>query len=89
MGRLGDSQADWYDTAATLGRAGHGALTYNRRGVCPGSADGCSQGSDDLAESWRDVVGAYERARGEGATRVVLVGASIGAMSSIEAATQE
>jgi len=59
MGRSGDSQADWYDTAATLGRAGYGALTYNRRGVCPGSADGCSQGSDDLAESWRDVVSAY------------------------------
>jgi len=89
MGRFGDSQADWYDTAATLGRAGYGALTYNRRAVCPGSADGCSQGSDDLAESWRDVVGAYERARGEGATRVVLVGASIEAMSSIEAATQD
>lgn len=86
MGNFGDTQADWYETAAALSRAGYGALTYNRRGVCPNEGDGCSEGTDDLAESWRDVVGAYERAREEGARRVVLLGASIGAMSSLKAA---
>jgi dienelactone hydrolase len=86
MGRGGDTQADWYPVAQTLAAEGYGALTYNRRGVCPRHGDGCSRGFDDLPSSWKDVLGAYRRARTKGAGDVVLVGASIGAMSSLYAA---
>ena len=86
MGRGGDSQVDWYPAARELAADGYWALTYNRRGVCWDAADGCSRGVDDLAQSWKDVVGAYRYARGHGADRVVLVGASVGAMSSLFAA---
>jgi hypothetical protein len=88
MGRGGDTQEDWYGTAAALAEHGFTALTYNRRGVCPGGSDSddCSEGSDDLAASWQDVVGAAAYVESRGARRVVLVGASIGAMSSLFAA---
>lgn len=88
MGRLGDAQVGWYPLARYLGERGYWALTYNRRGVCLERGDGCSRGVDHLSESWRDVVGAYRHAKANGATRVVLVGASIGAMSSLFAASR-
>jgi hypothetical protein len=74
MGRGGDSQADWHPAARTLAGAGYVALTYNRRGVCPRLGDGCSQGSDDLAASWKDIVAAYESVRERGARSVLLIG---------------
>lgn len=88
MGRGGDTQEDWYGVAAALADRGFTALTYNRRGVClagEGSED-CSEGSDDLRASWKDVVGAVTYLESRGAHRVVLVGASIGAISSLLAA---
>jgi pimeloyl-ACP methyl ester carboxylesterase len=88
MGRGGDTQEDWYRVADLLARRGFLALTYNRRGVCPSGAgaDDCSEGTDDLATSWKDVVGAAAYVQTRGAQRVLLVGASIGAMSSLFAA---
>jgi streptogramin lyase/alpha/beta superfamily hydrolase len=86
MGRGSDSQVDWYPLARELAARGYTTLTYNRRGVCPGAGDGCSGGSDDLAASWRDVVAADRFLRARGARVTVLVGASIGAMSSLRAA---
>jgi dienelactone hydrolase len=86
MGRGGDTQADFSPLARALARRGYLALTYNRRGVCDASGRQCSEGSDDHESSWRDVVGAAGFVRSQGATAVVLIGASIGAMASLSAA---
>jgi pimeloyl-ACP methyl ester carboxylesterase len=85
MGRWEDTQADWYRLARALAERGYTALTYNRRGVCSGPGRECSGGPDDYATSWKDVVGASGFVRARGATDVVLIGASIGAMASLHA----
>jgi pimeloyl-ACP methyl ester carboxylesterase len=87
MGRGGDSQAGWLELARRLSR-NYLVLTYNRRGVCPGGRAGCSNGADDYASSWKDVVGAARFIRSKGAERIGFVGASIGAMSTLYAASQ-
>lgn len=86
MGRGGDSQADWAALARALSARGYSALTYDRRGVCPQGGAGCSAGPDDYATSWKDVVGAVAFLRMRGVERTVVVGASVGAMSSLYAA---
>ncbi len=86
MGRAGDSQADWEGLARKLARRGYLVLTYNRRGVCPRGGAGCSTGVDEYAESWRDIVGAVAFVRSRHARRIVVAGASIGAMAALYAA---
>ena len=86
MGRSGDTQADLYPLARRLAAQGYLVLTYNRRGVCPRNGNGCSEGFDELSEGWKDVVGAARLLRRRSAERVALLGASIGAMSSVAAA---
>jgi pimeloyl-ACP methyl ester carboxylesterase len=86
MGRGGDTQADFYPLARVLAERGYLALTYNRRGVCGVRGRDCSEGIDDYASSWKDVVGASRFVRSRGATSVILIGASIGAMASLQAA---
>lgn len=88
MGRGGDTQLDWAPLARRLASRGYLALTYNRRGICPSERAGCSGGVDDLPGGWKDVVGAYRFLHDRGAVAVALVGASIGAMSSIAAAAR-
>ena len=85
MGRGGDTQLDWSGLARDLSSRGYAVLTYDRRGVCPGGTGGCSHGSDDYADSWRDVVGAARYLAGRGIRRTVIAGASIGAMASLHA----
>jgi predicted alpha/beta hydrolase len=87
MGRGGDTQTDWAGPARLLAGKGYLVLTYDRRGVCPGAGAGCSHGMDDYASSWQDVVGAVGFIRKRGAKKTVVVGASIGAMSSLYAAS--
>lgn len=86
MGRGGDMQADFYPLARELAERGYLALTYNRRGVCGPSERQCSSGPYDYASSWQDVVGAAEFVRAKDASTLVLIGASIGAMASLQAA---
>jgi uncharacterized protein len=88
MGRGGDSQEDWLGVARTLARRGYLVLTYDRRGVCPGGGAGCSRGVDYYQLHWKDVVGADRYLHSRGARRVVVVGASIGAMASLYAAAR-
>jgi pimeloyl-ACP methyl ester carboxylesterase len=85
MGNSNDSQADWFGLAKRLNDAGYTVLAYNRRGVCLGGAAGCSGRPDDYVTSWNDVVGAARLLERRGARGVVIVGASIGAMSSLYA----
>jgi len=85
MGRPGDTQADWFPPARALAGGGYTALTYNRRGVCSVVGQECSAGPDDYASSWKDVVGASDFIRSRCTTTVVLIGASIGAMSMLHA----
>lgn len=82
-------QRSWWSFAQELGDAGYLALTYNFRGYCPGGAGGCSAGERDLGEIWRDVLGAIDFVRSEGARRVVLIGASMGGTASLLAAARE
>lgn len=87
MGRAGDDQTQWFALARSLSGAGFAVLTYNRRGVCIDAERGCSEGDTVLADTWKDVLGAYRYASARG-DDVALVGASIGAMASLEAAAQ-
>lgn len=81
-------QSSWYDFAGTLADQGFLALTYDFRGYCPGGDAGCSEGSKDIAAIWQDVVGAVRLIRSEGASKVILVGASMGGTASLVAATK-
>src|SRR3954453_18746465 len=42
MGDAENNQSDWYAFALQLSRRGFLALTFDRRGVCPGGIGGCS-----------------------------------------------
>lgn len=89
MGRGGDSQEDWWTVAAALARRGYLVLTYNRRGVCSTvPAETCSGGTDNYGEHWRDVAAAASFVQKQGASTVLLGGASIGAMATFYAATR-
>lgn len=74
MGRRLDSQDDWAPFAQALADRGYQALTYERR---------TSQG-----EIWLDVLGGADYLRARGAQKVIVAGASIGAMASLHAAQQ-
>jgi alpha-beta hydrolase superfamily lysophospholipase len=81
-------QTSWYAFASRLADAGYLVLTYDFRGYCPGGDGGCSAGELDVSAIWQDVLGAIEFARGRGATRVSLVGASMGGTASLVAASR-
>lgn len=82
-------QRSWFDFAQRLANQGYLVLTYDFRGYCPGGDGGCSQGDQDIAQIWQDVVGAIDFVRSQGATDVALVGASMGGTASLVAAGQE
>ena len=73
--------------ASLLRDRGYTVLTFNLRGVCPGGHDGCSRGEESFAGAWMDVLGAA-RFVGSHADRVVVGGASIGAMASLSVASR-
>ena len=89
MGRPGDTQADWASLARVLAGKGLRVLTFDRRGICPKHGAGCSKGFDSYEQSWRDVVGAVHFLRSKGVRKAVVVGASIGAMSSLYAVSED
>jgi alpha-beta hydrolase superfamily lysophospholipase len=85
MGATGSSQEDWFPLATLLADEGYAVLTYNSRGVCSVAYDECSDGPGRFDQRHLDVAGAAAFAL-ESADRVVLGGASLGAMASLEAA---
>ncbi|HET7236381.1 MAG TPA: alpha/beta hydrolase [Actinomycetota bacterium] len=82
-------QRSWFGYARRLAEQGYLVLTYDFRGYCPGGDGGCSQGERDVSSTWQDVLGAIDLVRSRGATRVVLVGASMGGTASLVAAAEE
>jgi dienelactone hydrolase len=82
-------QSAWFDFATRLGERGYRVLTFNFRGYCPGGDAGCSQGEKTISAIWQDVEGAVAALRDEGATRIGLVGASMGGTASLVAASRE
>jgi pimeloyl-ACP methyl ester carboxylesterase len=79
--RPGD-QSQWLEFAALLATEGYRVLTYDRRGSCPGGELGCSGGSE-TGDDWKDLKPAVDFVRGAGSRRVVVGGASLGAMESL------
>jgi len=84
--RPGD-QSQWFEFAALLADHGYLVLTYDRRGVCPGGELGCSGGKASDS-GWEDLAFAVDLLRSRGASRVVVGGASLGAMESMYALTR-
>lgn len=82
--RPGD-QGQWLAFAGLLAERGYRVLTYDRRGVCPGGDLGCSEGNGGEPGTWKDLTSAVELLRDEGSDRVVVGGASLGAMESLYA----
>lgn len=82
-------QSSWFGFAQRLADEGYLVLTYDFRGYCPGGQAGCSQGDQDIAAIWQDVLGAEDFVRSQGAGKVALVGASMGGTASLVAAGQE
>jgi dienelactone hydrolase len=82
-------QSAWFAFADRLGQRGYRVLTFNFRGYCPGGDAGCSEGETDIPAIWQDVEGAIEALRAEGASRIALVGASMGGTAALVAASRE
>ena len=82
--RPGD-QGQWLAFAGMLADRGYRVLTYDRRGECPGGDLGCSEGNGGDPGAWRDLASAVALLRDEGSERVVVGGASLGAMESLYA----
>lgn len=82
-------QTSWWDFARKLSERGYMALAFDFRGFCPGGDAGCSEGDKEIGATWQDVVGAIGFLRSEGATQVMLVGASMGGTASLVAAAQD
>jgi len=81
-------QTSWWAFARTLAPKGFTVLTFDFRGYCPGGAAGCSEGENDVASVWQDVLGAVDFLEARGLVRVILVGASMGGTASLVAASQ-
>ena len=82
-------QRSWFGFADRLAGQGYLVLTFDFRGYCPGGEAGCSSGEVEISELWRDVLGAIDLVRSEGATNVALIGASMGGTASLVAAAQQ
>jgi pimeloyl-ACP methyl ester carboxylesterase len=82
-------QSSWFDFADRLADRGYRVLTFDFRGYCPGGPAGCSEGEKQIPAIWQDIEGAIQLIRGEGVTRVGLVGASMGGTASLIAASKE
>src|SRR5687767_352092 len=85
-------QGDWNAFAAHLAGLGYGVLTFDFRGFCDvapfQNRDGCSEGSIEFGENWRDAAAAVKYLRSRGSERIFLVGASMGGLAAFRAADE-
>lgn len=81
-------QTSWFDYAEALADEGYRTLTFDFRGVCPGGDGGCSEGTTDVPQLWRDVQAAVRYLRSTGIPRVAVLGASMGGTAALVAAAQ-
>lgn len=88
MGNAANNQDDWLPLVPKLVAKGVTVLSYNRRSICSG-ADECSQPIGGYGDAWKDVIGAVAFAKERGATKVIVGGASIGAMATLYAVLHE
>jgi pimeloyl-ACP methyl ester carboxylesterase len=89
MGPANSDQTAWWPMAAQLARHGYLVLTYDYRGICPGGVAGCSTGAVNSENVSADVSAAVAFIRSRGARRIVVGGASIGAMGSMDVASRK
>lgn len=80
---LDADQTSWFAEAAHLAEAGYRVVTFDLRGYCPGGDGGCSEGQKDVNAAPTDLTAALAFLRSGGATRVALIGASIGGTASL------
>lgn len=80
----GLAQDAWDEFAEYLAGLGYGVLTFDFRGFC--DRDGCSEGSMQLGENWRDAAAAVEYLRSRGSERIFIVAASMGGLAAFRAA---
>jgi predicted alpha/beta-hydrolase family hydrolase len=79
-------QDGWNAFAEYLAGLGYGVLTFDFRGFC--DFQGCSEGSLQLEENWRDVAAAVEFMRSRGSERIFIVAASMGGIAAFRAADE-
>jgi pimeloyl-ACP methyl ester carboxylesterase len=79
------AQDDWLPFPDVLAKRGYRVFTFNFRGFC--ASDGCSEGDIQLGENWRDVTAAIDFIEGRGAKTVFLIGASMGGLAVLRAAS--
>lgn len=85
----GADQSTFFDLASHLGAQGYRVLTFNFRGSCPGGDAGCSEGELQPEAAPTDLAAAVAELRGDGATRIGMIGASMGGTAAIRVASQE
>lgn len=81
----GSAQDNWRPFADVLAERGYRVFTFNFRGFC--ASDGCSEGEMQLGENWRDVTAAIDFIERRGAKTVFLIGASMGGLAVLRAAS--
>lgn len=79
------AQDDWLPFAPALARQGYSVLTFNFRGFC--DPKGCSGDGMELGNNWRDAVAAVAFMEARGARDIVLIGASMGGLAVLRAAS--
>jgi pimeloyl-ACP methyl ester carboxylesterase len=88
MGPGGNDQSQWWPMAHLLAERGYRVLTYDYSGVCPGGKAGCSKGVTSIRAPAPNLMGAIHFVDRLGVKRVVLGGASMGAMASLKVAAR-
>jgi pimeloyl-ACP methyl ester carboxylesterase len=81
----GSGQDGWLPFPDILAERGYGVLTFNFGGFC--ASDGCSEGGIQLGENWRDLTAAIDFIEGRGTKTVFLIGASMGGLAVLRAAS--
>jgi len=80
-------QRNWFDLADRLASQGYRVLTFDYRGVCPGGAGGCSQGTKDAEAMPGDIAAAAAYLRSVGTLRLGIVGAVEGGTAALVTAS--